>query len=390
MANKIASAGCAQVAAYFSRWVLVLRFDARRFAAASPLHVAHAHGPRPRCRADTPQSWAPATQVTPENQRIMTPVADNAPASVDLAKKPSLDSPRSGPGRLCQTHLLSIFIAFLAAVGMGGGGAAALLFKSLLPPATALPPPTSPPPPPPPSLPPSPPALPSPPASPPFPPSPPSPPSDPATCYGTASSRTEQVLCTNNINNQFISEGRDVTWRPTLLACYDSCDPYNATQPGEDKIGCLTPGCRRATSDPAVQGRDEDLSCNDLYYVSGDPDSKHFGKVRQCMEEYLEFGILGNLSNDEKGRTRQCGGDFVVETDPDATKARCMEATGGEECVFQGSEKGGTIVDVATRTMYWETTSPDSGGSPSPAPPLAPPFACDRPPSPLRCPARVR
>ena len=371
----------------------------------------------------------------------MTPVADDAPASVDLenrrltlpllarkteakdfrdegppavtsspplltrpplvtptlvpaqgkkrAKKPSLDSPRSGPGRLCQTHLLSIFIAFLAAVGMGGGGAAALLFKSLLPPATALPLPTSPPPPPPPSLPPSPPALPSPPASPPFPPSPPSPPSDPATCYGTASSRTEQVLCTNNINNQFISEGRDVTWRPTLLACYDSCDPYNATQPGEDKIGCLTPGCRRATSDPAVQGRDEDLSCNDLYYVSGDPDSKHFGKVRQCMEEYLEFGTLGKLSNDVKGRTRQCGGDFVVETDPNATKARCMEATGGEECVFQGSEKGGTIVDVATRTMYWVLET-DDGGSPSPAPPLAPPFACDRPPNPLRCPARVR
>ena len=127
----------------FSRWVLVLRFDARRFAAASPLHVAHAHGPRPRCRADTPQSWAPATQVTPENQRIMTPVADNAPASVDLAKKPSLDSPRCGPGRLCQPHLLSIFIAFLAVVGMGGGGAAALVFKALLPAATALPPPPS-------------------------------------------------------------------------------------------------------------------------------------------------------------------------------------------------------------------------------------------------------
>ena len=61
------------------------------------------------------------------------------------AKKPSLDSPLSGPGRLCQPHLLSIFIAFLAAVGMGGGGAAALLFKGL-PAAAALPLPPSPPP----------------------------------------------------------------------------------------------------------------------------------------------------------------------------------------------------------------------------------------------------
>jgi len=59
------------------------------------------------------------------------------------AKKPSLDSPRCGPGRLCQPHLLSIFIAFLAVVGMGGGGAAALVFKALLPAATAQPPPPS-------------------------------------------------------------------------------------------------------------------------------------------------------------------------------------------------------------------------------------------------------
>ena len=35
------------------------------------------------------------------------------------AKKPSLDSPLSDPGRLCQPYLLRIFIAFLAVVGMG-------------------------------------------------------------------------------------------------------------------------------------------------------------------------------------------------------------------------------------------------------------------------------
>ena len=67
------------------------------------------------------------TQVTPENQRMMT----SPWASVDLeirrltlrrraltpdAKKPSLDSPLSDPGRLCQPYLLRIFIAV---VGMG-------------------------------------------------------------------------------------------------------------------------------------------------------------------------------------------------------------------------------------------------------------------------------
>lgn len=287
----------------------------------------------------------------------------------ERAKKPSLDSPRCGPGRLCQPNLLSIFIALLAVVGMGGGGAAALLFKPLLPAATALspryPPIFPPPPPPPPSLPAAPPTLPSPPVSPPSPPpvSPPSPPSlssppsDPPTCYGTASSRTKLVLCANNINKMFLSK-RDVESHPTMAACYDSCDAYKATQPGEDKIGCLTPGCRRATSDPAEQGRDGDLSCEDLYFVS-----RWTGRVRPCMDGYEEFGTLGHLPNDDTGRTRRCGGDFVVETDPNATKARCMEARGGEDCVFQGSEKGGTIVDVANRTMYWETTSPDSGES---------------------------
>ncbi|EOD27736.1 hypothetical protein EMIHUDRAFT_450077, partial [Emiliania huxleyi CCMP1516] len=169
------------------------------------------------------------------------------------AKKPSLDSPRCGPGRLCQPHLLSIFIAFLVVVGMGDGGTAALL-----------------------------------------------------------------VLCANNINNRFVSTGRDVTWRPTMAACYAACEEYYEPTPpwAKKKIGCLTPSCPRATSDPAVQGRDEGLSCDQLHAVSRD------GFVTACMEEEsVEIGVVGNLSTDSSGRTRQCGGTFVVETDPDATKA---------------------------------------------------------------------
>ena len=92
----------------------------------------------------------PAEGLTAPGRRRPTHSAPRLPAQgtplspKKRAKKPSLDSPLSGPGRLCQPHLLSIFIAFLAVVGMGGGGAAALLFKGL-PAAAALPPPPSPP-----------------------------------------------------------------------------------------------------------------------------------------------------------------------------------------------------------------------------------------------------
>ncbi|EOD40876.1 hypothetical protein EMIHUDRAFT_454115 [Emiliania huxleyi CCMP1516] len=180
--------------------------------------------------SDSPPYTPSGTPLSPKNR----------------AKKPSLDSPRCGPGRLCQPHLLSIFIAFLAAVGMGGGGAAAL-----------------------------------------------------------------------NIGNNFLSTGRDVESRPTMAACYASCEHYEPTPPwAEKKKGCLTPGCARATSDPAEQGRDEGLSCDDLYFVSGST-----GRVRPCMEDTRKAFVPG-MTTYLPWQWRQCGGTLVLETDPNAANAR--------------------------------------------------------------------
>ena len=187
--------------------------------AASPIGGANSFGALAGAEARCPSlpEAAPAETAPDSLARPCLPAQGTPLSPQRRARKPSLDSYHCVPGRLCQPHLLSIFIAFLAVVGMGGGGAAALVTRIALAtpivgafPSQPVPPQSPPRAPPKPSDPPSPPSPPS---------SPPSPPSDPLTCYGVASSRTRLVLCTPNINNRFPSSGRTVEWFPSMEAC---------------------------------------------------------------------------------------------------------------------------------------------------------------------------